>query len=102
MREVCYDHVTTGTKNQGYIQALRFFRHAEKSGFLPICFIDTPGADPGMDSGGARFGECYCETLSPALFQGIVTRVRSSASCPASPARSPSVRNGRREKVCGS
>ena len=31
MQEVCYDHVTTGTKNQGYVQALRFFRHAEKS-----------------------------------------------------------------------
>lgn len=34
----------------GYRKALRIFKHAEKFGFPIICFIDTPGADPGLGS----------------------------------------------------
>ncbi len=34
----------------GYRKALRTFHHAEKFGFPLICFIDTPGADPGLSS----------------------------------------------------
>lgn len=34
----------------GYRKALRIFHHAEKFGFPLICFIDTPGADPGLGS----------------------------------------------------
>jgi acetyl-CoA carboxylase carboxyl transferase subunit alpha len=34
----------------GYRKALRIFNHAEKFGFPIICFIDTPGADPGLGS----------------------------------------------------
>jgi acetyl-CoA carboxylase carboxyl transferase subunit alpha len=34
----------------GYRKALRTFHHAEKFGFPLICFIDTPGADPGLGS----------------------------------------------------
>lgn len=34
----------------GYRKALRVFRHAEKFGFPVLCFIDTPGADPGLGS----------------------------------------------------
>ena len=34
----------------GYRKALRVFRHAQKFGFPVICFIDTPGADPGLGS----------------------------------------------------
>lgn len=34
----------------GYRKALRTFKHAEKFGFPLLCFIDTPGADPGLGS----------------------------------------------------
>jgi acetyl-CoA carboxylase carboxyl transferase subunit alpha len=34
----------------GYRKALRIFHHAEKFGFPLLCFIDTPGADPGLSS----------------------------------------------------
>ena len=34
----------------GYRKALRIFKHAEKFDFPIICFIDTPGADPGLGS----------------------------------------------------
>jgi acetyl-CoA carboxylase carboxyl transferase subunit alpha len=35
---------------EGYRKALRLFQHAEKFGFPVLCFIDTPGADPGIQS----------------------------------------------------
>lgn len=35
---------------EGYRKALRIFQHAEKFGFPVLCFIDTPGADPSMQS----------------------------------------------------
>ena len=37
-------------KPEGYRKALRLFRQAEKFGMPLITFIDTPGADPGLDS----------------------------------------------------
>src|SRR5690349_13615964 len=33
---------------EGYRKALRLMRHAEKFGFPVITFIDTPGAEPGL------------------------------------------------------
>jgi acetyl-CoA carboxylase carboxyl transferase subunit alpha len=35
---------------EGYRKALRIMRHAEKFGFPLLCFIDTPGASPDMES----------------------------------------------------
>jgi acetyl-CoA carboxylase carboxyl transferase subunit alpha len=35
---------------EGYRKALRLMRHAEKFGFPVITFIDTPGAEPGLQS----------------------------------------------------
>lgn len=35
---------------EGYRKALRLFQHAERFGFPVLCFIDTPGADPGVQS----------------------------------------------------
>jgi acetyl-CoA carboxylase carboxyl transferase subunit alpha len=35
---------------EGYRKALRLFQHAERFGFPVLCFIDTPGADPGIQS----------------------------------------------------
>jgi acetyl-CoA carboxylase carboxyl transferase subunit alpha len=35
---------------EGYRKALKTFKHAEKFGFPILCFIDTPGADPGLGS----------------------------------------------------
>ncbi|HWQ11302.1 MAG TPA: acetyl-CoA carboxylase carboxyltransferase subunit alpha [Roseiflexaceae bacterium] len=35
---------------EGYRKALRLFQHAEKFGMPLLCFIDTPGADPSMQS----------------------------------------------------
>lgn len=37
-------------KPEGYRKALRLMRQAEKFGMPLITFIDTPGADPGLDS----------------------------------------------------
>ncbi len=37
-------------KPEGYRKALRLFRQAEKFGMPLVTFIDTPGADPGLDS----------------------------------------------------
>ncbi|MEX2425675.1 MAG: acetyl-CoA carboxylase carboxyltransferase subunit alpha [Thermomicrobiaceae bacterium] len=34
----------------GYRKALKSLTHAEKFGFPILCFIDTPGADPGLGS----------------------------------------------------
>ncbi len=35
---------------EGYRKAMRLFRHAEKFGLPLLCLIDTPGADPTMES----------------------------------------------------
>jgi acetyl-CoA carboxylase carboxyl transferase subunit alpha len=35
---------------EGYRKALRLFQHAERFSFPVLCFIDTPGADPGVHS----------------------------------------------------
>ena len=35
---------------EGYRKALRLLRHAEKFGFPVLTFIDTPGAEPGLQS----------------------------------------------------
>lgn len=35
---------------EGYRKALRLFKHAERFQFPVLCFIDTPGADPGIQS----------------------------------------------------
>ncbi len=35
---------------EGYRKALRLFQHAERFGMPVLCFIDTPGADPGIQS----------------------------------------------------
>lgn len=35
---------------EGYRKALRLFQHAERFGFPVLSFIDTPGADPGIQS----------------------------------------------------
>ena len=35
---------------EGYRKALRLMRHAEKFGFPVVTFIDTPGANPGLQS----------------------------------------------------
>jgi acetyl-CoA carboxylase carboxyl transferase subunit alpha len=37
-------------KPEGYRKALRLMRHAEKFGFPVLMFVDTPAADPGLDS----------------------------------------------------
>ncbi|HET9223998.1 MAG TPA: carboxyl transferase domain-containing protein, partial [Roseiflexaceae bacterium] len=37
-------------KPEGYRKALRLFQHAEKFGLPILTFIDTPGADPGIQS----------------------------------------------------
>ena len=38
------------SRPEGYRKVLRLFQHAEKFGFPVLCFIDTPGADPSMQS----------------------------------------------------
>jgi acetyl-CoA carboxylase carboxyl transferase subunit alpha len=35
---------------EGYRKALRLFKHAERFNMPVVCFIDTPGADPGIQS----------------------------------------------------
>jgi acetyl-CoA carboxylase carboxyl transferase subunit alpha len=37
-------------KPEGYRKAIRLMRHAERFGFPVICLIDTPGAEPGLQS----------------------------------------------------
>lgn len=48
---------------EGYRKALRFFQHAEKFGFPVLCFIDTPAADPGMQSEERGQGRAIAENL---------------------------------------
>ncbi|HMP40985.1 MAG TPA: acetyl-CoA carboxylase carboxyltransferase subunit alpha [Roseiflexaceae bacterium] len=48
---------------EGYRKALRLFRQAEKFGFPVICFIDTPGADPSMQSEERGQAEAIAENI---------------------------------------
>lgn len=47
----------------GYRKALRLFQHAEKFGFPVLCFIDTPGAAPDMQSEERGQGRAIAENL---------------------------------------
>ena len=51
------------THPEGYRKALRLFRHAEKFGFPVLCFIDTPAADPGMQSEERGQGGAIAENI---------------------------------------
>jgi acetyl-CoA carboxylase carboxyl transferase subunit alpha len=48
---------------EGYRKALRLMRHAEKFGFPLLCFIDTPGASPNMESEQRGQGWAIAENL---------------------------------------
>ena len=48
---------------EGYRKALRLMRHAEKFGFPLLCFIDTPGASPDMESEERGQGQAIAENL---------------------------------------
>lgn len=48
---------------EGYRKALRLFLHAEKFGFPLLCFIDTPGADPSMESEERGQGNAIAENI---------------------------------------
>ncbi|HNP85537.1 MAG: acetyl-CoA carboxylase carboxyltransferase subunit alpha [Chloroflexi bacterium SZAS-1] len=48
---------------EGYRKALRLFQHAEKFGFPVLCFIDTPGADPGIQSEERGQGNAIAENI---------------------------------------
>ncbi len=48
---------------EGYRKALRVMRHAEKFGFPLLCFIDTPGASPNMESEERGQGWAISENL---------------------------------------
>jgi acetyl-CoA carboxylase carboxyl transferase subunit alpha len=48
---------------EGYRKALRLFQHAEKFGFPVLCFIDTPGAAPDMQSEERGQGRAIAENL---------------------------------------
>ena len=50
-------------KPEGYRKALRLFQHAEKFGFPLLCFIDTPGADPGIESEERGQGNAIAENI---------------------------------------
>jgi acetyl-CoA carboxylase carboxyl transferase subunit alpha len=48
---------------EGYRKALRLFQHAEKFGFPILTFIDTPGADPGVQSEERGQGNAIAENI---------------------------------------
>ena len=50
-------------KPGGYRKALRLFQHAEKFGFPILTFIDTPGADPGIESEERGQGNAIAENI---------------------------------------
>jgi acetyl-CoA carboxylase carboxyl transferase subunit alpha len=50
-------------KPEGYRKALRLFQHAEKFGFPILTFIDTPGADPGIQSEERGQGNAIAENI---------------------------------------
>jgi acetyl-CoA carboxylase carboxyl transferase subunit alpha len=48
---------------EGYRKALRLARQAEKFGRPVVCFIDTPGAYPGLESEERGIGEAIAQNL---------------------------------------
>lgn len=48
---------------EGYRKALRLFQHAERFGFPVLSFIDTPGADPGIQSEERGQGNAIAENI---------------------------------------
>jgi acetyl-CoA carboxylase carboxyl transferase subunit alpha len=50
-------------KPDGYRKALRLFHHAEKFALPVICLIDTPGADPSMESESRGQGNAIAENI---------------------------------------
>jgi acetyl-CoA carboxylase carboxyl transferase subunit alpha len=51
------------SRPEGYRKALRLFKHAEKFGFPILTFIDTPGADPGIQSEERGQGNAIAENI---------------------------------------
>lgn len=50
-------------KPDGYRKAMRLFHHAEKFALPVICLIDTPGADPSMESETRGQGNAIAENI---------------------------------------
>lgn len=50
-------------KPEGYRKAMRLFYHAEKFALPVICLIDTPGADPSMESESRGQGNAIAENI---------------------------------------
>ena len=50
-------------KPDGYRKAMRLFAHAEKFSLPVICLIDTPGADPSMESETRGQGNAIAENI---------------------------------------
>jgi acetyl-CoA carboxylase carboxyl transferase subunit alpha len=50
-------------KPEGYRKAMRLFHHAEKFSLPVICLIDTPGADPSMESETRGQGNAIAENI---------------------------------------
>jgi acetyl-CoA carboxylase carboxyl transferase subunit alpha len=50
-------------KPEGYRKAMRLFHHAEKFALPIICLIDTPGADPSMESESRGQGNAIAENI---------------------------------------
>ncbi|GAB4128742.1 MAG: acetyl-CoA carboxylase carboxyltransferase subunit alpha [Roseiflexaceae bacterium] len=48
---------------EGYRKAQRLFQHAERFGMPILCFIDTPGADPGIQSEERGQGNAIAENI---------------------------------------
>jgi acetyl-CoA carboxylase carboxyl transferase subunit alpha len=48
---------------EGYRKAQRLFKHAERFGMPILCFIDTPGADPGVQSEERGQGNAIAENI---------------------------------------
>jgi len=51
------------SRPEGYRKAIRLFQHAEKFGFPVLTFIDTPGADPGIQSEERGQGNAIAESI---------------------------------------
>lgn len=49
---------------EGYRKAIRLMEHAEKFGFPVVSFIDTPGADPGLESEERGQAQAIAESLA--------------------------------------
>ena len=50
-------------KPEGYRKAMRLFHHAQKFALPVICLIDTPGADPSMESESRGQGNAIAENI---------------------------------------